>query len=269
MIIVRPVQYTSRVAQYRELFGALGLAELPPDQAGDATPHWAVFQTGSGRVGLHAVPAGDPLDGQASLGFETDELDAVADRLAASCGVRRFGRSGGQAIEAIAPDGLPLVFLAPTAGEASPELAELSALGLWLTADTGAATRVLQELGLDGRVRSETGGWFQASADGGGLAAVHDGSDEPTAELSFEYDGDVYALAERLESAGISCTVVDESYGRTLLVDRPGGGEPIWINERQTDLYGYVALGGRGPAVQSADRRGAAGFRSDSVRDCS
>ncbi len=31
----------------------------------------------------------------------------------------------------------------------------------------------------------------------------------------------------------------DATYGRTLLVDRPGGGEPIWINERQTDLYGY------------------------------
>ncbi|MFT3970552.1 MAG: hypothetical protein QM695_09790 [Micropruina sp.] len=257
MIIVRPMQYTSRVAQYRELFGALGLAEMPADQGGDATPDWTVFQAGSGRVGLHAVPDGDPLDGQAALGFETDELDAVAVRLAASCRVRRFGRSGGRAIEAIAPDGLSLVFLAPTAGEASPAFSAssevsvpfassaVSALGLWMTADTGRATRVLQELGLDGRVRSDSGRWFQASADGGGLAAVHEGGDEPRAELSFEYDGEVDALAERLEAAGIGCNVVDESYGRTLLVDRPGGGEPIWVNERQTDLYGYVALSGR------------------------
>ncbi|MFT3833684.1 MAG: hypothetical protein QM711_10250 [Micropruina sp.] len=57
-----------------------------------------------------------------------------------------------------------------------------------------------------GRVclRSESGGWFQASADGGGLAAVHDSSDEPNAELSFEHDGDVDALAERLGAAGIN-----------------------------------------------------------------
>ncbi len=246
MIIVRPVQYTSRVTQYRELFGGLGLAELPPDQAGDATSDWTVFQTGSGRVGLHAVPDGDPLDGQATLGFETDELDAVARRLAEVCRVRRFGRSEGRAIEATAPDGLPLVFLAPTAGDVSPDLAELSALGLWMTADTDRATRVLQALGLDGRVRSQRGGWFQASADGGGLAAVHEGGEEPSAELSFEYDGDVDAVAGRLDAAGIGCRVVDESYGRTLLVDRPGGGEPLWVNERQTDLYGYVALGERG-----------------------
>ena len=246
MIIVRPVQYTSRVAQYRELFGALGLAELPPDRSGDATPDWAVFQAGSGRVGLHAVADGDPLDGQASLGFETDELDAVAGRLAEVCQVRRFGRSDGRAPEAIAPDGLPLVLLAPTAAGVSAPLPELTALGLWMTGDVDGATRVLQALGLDGRVRSASGGWFQASADGGGLAAVHDSSDEPKAELSFEYDGDVDALAERLGAAGVICTVVDESYGRTLLVDRPGGGEPIWVNERQTDLYGYVALGGHG-----------------------
>ncbi len=245
MIIVRPVQYTSRVAQYRELFGAIGLAELPPDRAGDTTPDWAVFQAGSGRVGLHAVPNGDPLDGQASLGFETDALDAVAGRLAEICKVRRFGRSGGRAIEAIAPDGLPLVFLAPTAGQSSPPSPELAALNLWMTADVGGATRVLQALGLDDRVRSESGGWFQASADGGGLAAVHEGGDEPNAELSFEYDGDVDALAGRLSAAGIGCNVVDESYGRTLLMDRPGGGEPIWVNERQSDLYGYVALGER------------------------
>lgn len=243
MIIVRPVQYTSRVAQYRELFGVLGLAELPPDRAGDATADWTVFRAGSGRVGLHAVPAGDPLDGRASLGFETDQLDAVAERLAGTCDLRRFGRSGGRAIEATAPDGLALVFLAPTAGDVAPQKTELSALGLWMTADVAGAARVLQSLGLEGRVRSESGGWFQASADGGGLAAVHEGAAQPHAELSFEYAGDVDALAERLRAAGIGCSVVDESYGRTLLVDRPGGGEPIWVNERQTDLYGYVALG--------------------------
>lgn len=244
MIISRPVQYTSRVGEYRELLLALGLSELPRDDDGDATQAWWVFQAGSGRVALHAVDAGDALDGGAALGFETDELDAVADRLAGAAGiaeVRRFGRSGGKAIEATASDGLQLVLLAPTAGAATAEVPELASLGLWVTPDVPAAATVLGALGLTGTVASDGGGWFQATAGGGGLAAAHDGT-MASAQLSFEYDGDVEVLKARLEGRGAGCALVDESYGRTLLVDRPGGGDPLWINERQTDLYGYVAL---------------------------
>lgn len=242
MIIARPVQYTSDVAGYRALFEALGLVELPSDVDGDASPDWSVFQAGTGRVGLHAVDPGDPLDAGAALGFETDDLDGAADRLASLCAVRRFGRSGGRAVEAIAPDGLHLVLLAPTAGSAGPQVAELAALALWMTPATDTAIAVLSVLGLAGQVRSDSGQWFQAAADGGGLAAVHLGSGAPRAELSFEYDGDVALLQQRLEGAGIGSSLVDESYGRTLLVDSPGGGEPLWVNERQSDLYGYVTL---------------------------
>lgn len=241
MITVRPVQYTSDVTGYRTLFGALGLVELPPDVGGDATSDWSVFQAGSGRVALHRVDPGDPLDGVAALGFETDELDEVADRLAAVTSVRRFERSHGRAIEATAPDGLPLVLLAPTPTSATPEVSALAALGLWLTADTRRAIGVLKALGLRGDVRSESGAWYQARADGGGLAAVHDGRGAE-AQLSFEYAGEVTVLQQRLERSGVGTSLVDESYGRTLLVDRPDGGEPLWVNERQTDLYGYVAL---------------------------
>jgi len=241
MIIARPVQYTSRVAQFRELFLALGLAELPSDLAGDATAAWSVFQAGSGRVGLHAVDAGDPLDGAATLGFETDDLDGAAQRLAGTCTVRRFERSDGKAVESKAADGLQLVLLAPTAGQATPQVTELAALGLWFTPNVPGAVTVLQQLGLTGEVRSDSGQWFQARADGGGLAAVHDGA-AGKAQLSFEYAGDLAQLQRRLADRGVAADLVDESYGRTLLVARPGGGEPLWVNERQTDLYGYVAL---------------------------
>lgn len=241
MIIARPVQYTSDVVGYRRLFAALGLAELPSDVDGDATPDWSVFQCGSGRVGLHAVDSGDPLDGGAALGFETDDLDGAAERLAAVCDVRRFERSGGRAVEATAADGLHLVLLAPTAGDAAAGVVELASLGLWMTPSTAGAIGVLHALDLEGQVASDSGGWFQASADGGGLAAVHEAGDAH-AELSFEYDGDVETLHRRLADAGVTASLVDESYGRTLLVGRPGGGEPLWVNERQTDLYGYVAL---------------------------
>lgn len=241
MIISRPVQYTSDVAGYRALYLALGLVELPADSQGDGTADWAVFQAGSGRVALHVVESGDPLDGGAALGFETDDLDGAAERLAAVTEVRRFSRSDGKAISATAPDGLHLVLLAPTAGRTAAEVPELASLGLWVTPDTAAATAVVTALGLNGEVASTSGGWFQAAADGGGYCAVHSG-DQPAPQVSFVYDGDVEALHERLQAAGINSAVVDESYGRTLLVDRPGGGEPIWVNERQTDLYGYLAL---------------------------
>lgn len=241
MIVARPVQYTSDMHGYRALFAALGLVELPPDHAGDGTADWAVFQAGSGRVGLHAVEPGDPLDGGAALGFETDDLDGAAARLMAVCTVRRFGRSGGRAVEATATDGLALVLLAPTAGVVRADVSELASLGLWMTPQIGAAVAVLRALGLRGEVRSESGQWFQARADGGGLSAVHD-AEVARAELSLEFDGDLVVLQQRLDATGIGCSLVDESYGRTLLVDRPGGGEPLWINEKQSDLYGYVAL---------------------------
>lgn len=241
MMICRPVQYTSRIDEYRELLSALGLSALPSDQGGDGSADWSVFQAGSGRVALHRVDPGDPLDGAAALGFETDELDEAATRLAAVTSVRRFERSHGRAIEATAPDGLPLVLLAPTPGSSTPQVPALAALGLWLTADTQRAIGVLETLGLRGEMRSKSGVWFQARADGGGLAAVHDGG-SAVAQLSFEYAGDVTVLQQRLERSGVGTSLVDESYGRTLLVDRPVGGEPLWVNERQTDRYGYVAL---------------------------
>lgn len=243
MIISRPVQYTSRVDEYRALLRALGLVELPTEAETGGPDVWTVFQAGSGRVALHAVDAGDPLDGGAALGIETDELDAVAGRLARASGVEvhRFARSDGKAIEAVAADGQHLFLLAPTPGLVAAEVPELAALALWVTPDVAGAADVLSALGLRGTVASDGGGWYQASADGGGLVAAHDGT-AASAQLSFEYDGDVQALQGRLEAHGIGCALVDESYGRTLLVDRPDGGDPLWVNERQTDLYGYVAL---------------------------
>lgn len=230
MIISRPVQYTSDLAGYRRLFAALGLAPL--QQSGD----WSVYAAGDGRIALHRVDASDPLDGRAAVGFESDDLDAVVSAFGDAA--RRFTAENGVPGVAISGE-LEMVVLTPTPGTARGTDG-LRALGLWVSVDVGAAASALERLGLRAEVRSDAGRWVQLVADAG-LAAVHDG-EEPAAQVSFEFAGDVDELAARVKAAGVEAQVVDESYGRTLLVSRPDGGEPIWINERQSDLYGYTAL---------------------------
>ena len=67
--------------------------------------------------------------------------------------------------------------------------------------------------------------------------AVHRGEAEVV--LSFEWDGDVDRLSEVLKSRGFVSRVIDEAYGRSLRIDDPDGGVELWVNERQSDLYGY------------------------------
>lgn len=48
-------------------------------------------------------------------------------------------------------------------------------------------------------------------------------------------------LAENLARAGVKASVTDEAYGRALQLPTPDGGE-LWINQKQTDFYGYRNL---------------------------
>ena len=53
---------------------------------------------------------------------------------------------------------------------------------------------------------------------------------------------DLDQLSENLRAASIRATLIDETFGRTLRVehpDDPSTAAEIWINEPQTDLYGY------------------------------
>lgn len=230
MILSRPVQYTSDIDGYRVLLAALGLVLLAE------RPDWLVFAAGDGRVALHRVEPGDPLDGGAALGFESDDLDAVVAAFGARA--RRFLAGGDIPAVVVTDDELEIVVTAPTPGGTAGARG-VRALGLWVTPDVPRATAVLERLGLRQEIASDSGGWVQLAADAG-LAAVHHG-DRVGVQLSFGHDGDVDELAGRARAAGVGADVVDESYGRTLLIARPDGGEPVWVNERQTDLYGYTA----------------------------
>lgn len=107
-----------------------------------------------------------------------------------------------------------------------------------------AMARFLADAGLDVAVEGPRGQWFDCVA-GSGKVAVHEAaSSDPGAKpgettLSFEVS-DVEALCAHLVSVGDGEAVVwDEAYGRVLGARDPHGVQ-LWLDEVQSDTYGYV-----------------------------
>lgn len=111
------------------------------------------------------------------------------------------------------------------------------------TDDVPAMRRFLETIGLVPRIEAEAGGWVDM-VSGGGMVALHSAASSNTGgqpgqtTLSFEAD-DVDALASALSAAGCpGVSVHDESYARVLEVTDPLG-DPVVVDERSDDLYGY------------------------------
>ncbi|TDC51892.1 hypothetical protein E1212_10830 [Jiangella ureilytica] len=232
-LTVRPVRYTPRVEQWVDVVEALGGVAAG---AGDAArPGGVELALGGGRVAI--VRAGEPA---AELGFTTPDLPAVAEL----CERNELAAvSAGDRLVVTGPDGLRLHVdeqppRAPVPG-ADPAL---SALPLWYTPDVAGAAGVLSRLGLTVRISAHSGTWVDFAVPGGGLVAAH--GPEPTGvQLSFEYDGDVRGLADRLVRRGLAAAVVDENYGLTVRLPDPDGGPDIYVNEAQSDLHGFRRTG--------------------------
>lgn len=252
-LVIRPIRYTSRVAQMRDWATRLGMATLLD---GDS---WVVLGAGHGRLALHAAEPGDRFDGSTSLAVETDDLDAL----------ERVWSDAGMATRRI-DEHVPILFgSTPFGGEIAagvlspPPSGEhvdpgLSVMPMLVTSEVPAAADWFVSWGLRRRVTSDGGGWSDLGMpDGGGLVGIHHAdnlSSAPPPEAPTSGDGDlrevpvgltfehpdVEALLQRLLDAGLDgAHVVDEAYNRTLLVPCPDG-ETIWVNGEQTDLYGYT-----------------------------
>ena len=231
-LTVRPVRFSSNPAGWQQLIGALGGSQLPSD------PSWNLFALSSGRLAVHEVAADDPRHGLSRLVFETLSPAEFLEDLGALLPARLVDYTHGRQLEITGPDGAVLLVDEPaTAGDATGGGPRV--MPLWMTPDVDGAIAVLLTLGLQGRIKSDSGQWGDFTSDGGGMVAVHHGAVEFV--LSFE-DDDVTDLAGRLQAAGIQCRLIDESFGLTLRVPDPDGGDEIWINETQRDLYGYHAL---------------------------
>lgn len=253
MLRVRPVLKTPHEDAWVSLLEALGLQEISiGTQSSDPeTPRPRCFAADSGRVLLQPSSTF-----QTFLGFEVRDVQKFAQwTISDGTPVRlETAQSAGQEPEEqvtahlAAPDGMAFTAVPvdasitagtpPTSTQDLTSGTSLSVLALWNTPDVPGSAKTLENIGAKPDTSSNSGNWAQFRAKHGGYVAVHSGS-TPSTVLSFEYDGDLASYAAALRDAGLETDIIDEAYGRTLLVAHPDG-DQLWINERQTDLYGYT-----------------------------
>ena len=241
MLRVRPLHFTSRMDSWDRLLTALGMVRTE-DDAG-----WQVFDAGSGRLALHAVPEG-AQDGSTALAVEVGDLAEFARRtnLAAeedgAAPAELVTADHGESCRITAPDGFS--FLADKAAhaarcaDADPALA---VVGVWFTEDPASASRTLHQVGARPRPVPDQDDTADFTAKNGGVLLVRPASGTPRAGLGFEYQGTLDPLRERLTAAGFEVSLTEEAFGRTLHVAHPDADAAaashvpatLWISERR------------------------------------
>jgi hypothetical protein len=248
MLRVRPVHYTSRPEGWEERLVALRLVKTV-----DQGP-WREFDAGSGRLALHAAAAGQDVDGTTALGVEVGDLAEFARRtgLAAEESGKTTAElitaAHGESCRITSTDGFS--FLADKAAhgancaDADPALA---VVGVWFSADPGAAAMTLQDIGARFRPVPDADETADFTAKNGGVLMVRPASGGPRSGLGFEYDGDPGTLRARLTAAGFEVSETEEAFGRTLHVANPDAATPdaaegthpaahvpptLWISQR-------------------------------------
>jgi catechol 2,3-dioxygenase-like lactoylglutathione lyase family enzyme len=109
--------------------------------------------------------------------------------------------------------------------------------------DLAAAVRFYEALGLSAQARSRSGHWIELTAAGGELglhdaATAADGKGRVGVALNFIADEPLEDIERRLRVAGFppDGTIVDQEWGRSLLVAAPDG-TVIQIDEQDRELY--------------------------------
>lgn len=238
-LIARPIRFTSDIPAWQRIVEALGGALISEH------PGWLVYQLGSGRLALHAASDEQP-PGVTTLALETPVplTEAVPAAAAKGVPVTLEDSDHGPAGVVRAADGTHLWFDAPTPVETGSGQARdprLAVLQIWYGPDTSVPMSTVQGLGAQPRVVGDDGTWTDLTCAGGGLFGVH-AADVVGTELAFEWTGDVETAKTLLDAAGLESRLIDETYSRTLQIADPDGVKEIWINARQTDLYGYTLV---------------------------
>lgn len=233
-LTVRPIRFTADIPRWQTILETLGGVLISEH------PGWLVYQMGSGRVALHASHPDQPA-GMTTLPLETSTPvpEAVEQTAAAGVPIEISQEDHGLAGRVTASDGTSFTLDAATPGARSAQEPRLSVLSIWYTPAPEPARALVSGLGAQAHLLADDGVWSTFTCKGGGLMAVHQ-ADSVGAELAFEWDGDAEEVQATLEAAGIESVLIDETYARTVQITDPDGGEPVWVNERQTDLYGYA-----------------------------
>jgi catechol 2,3-dioxygenase-like lactoylglutathione lyase family enzyme len=109
--------------------------------------------------------------------------------------------------------------------------------------DLAEAQRFYQALGLTVETHSRSGHWIELTAAGGELglhdaAIAADGEGRSGIALNFVADEPLEVVEQRLRGAGFppEGTIVDQEWGRSLLVPAPDG-TIVQIDEQDRELY--------------------------------
>jgi catechol 2,3-dioxygenase-like lactoylglutathione lyase family enzyme len=109
--------------------------------------------------------------------------------------------------------------------------------------DLAEAVRFYEALGLTAQARSRSGHWIELAAAGGelglhGAAIAADGDGRTGVALNLVADEPLEAVERRLREAGFppEGTIVDQEWGRSLLVPAPDG-MIVQIDEQDRELY--------------------------------
>ena len=236
-LTARPIRFTADIPAWQRILETLGGVLISEH------PGWLVYELGSGRLALHASNEDQPA-GSTTLAVETSTPleEAVPAAAAAGAPIVATVLGHGPAGLVTAGDGTELTLDSPTPAPAdteAPGQPALSVMPIWYTPETRPAIAALTALGATLRTAGDDGTWTDLTCAGGGLLAVH-AADTVGAELAFEWAGDVESAQALLKAAGIESVLIDETYARTVQITDPDGGEPVWINEKMTDLYGYT-----------------------------
>lgn len=227
MLRARPIHYTSRPEQWATFLEALGLVKTVDDE------NWKEFDAGSGRLAVGHLEHGHPVDGYTLFSVEVGNLEEFARRTEDEGTQAEIHEAPyGTVVRISADDGFEF-FAFPaqrssegnwaTSTEADPALAVVTT---WVTPLVDFSADVLRNIGARPRTSDDESATF-TTKNGGILRLVH-GMDATNGDLSFEYDGELEPLLDRLTAAKIEARISEGA----LFVANPdavGGAAPASI----------------------------------------
>lgn len=226
MTVVQQIVYTGAPQRWWALAEALGFRA-----AYDPSPEWGEFEAGGILAVHHAID--EHPSGTCDVHLLVDDLELAASALSGFKTTRAEMAGVGEVLTVRAGSNVTVTV---SAGARVTPGGEVAVQPIWFQEDVSEARAILEALGLRAEIVAEHGGWVELVGDGGSVG-VHAGG--ARMGLGFFASGDLDALAARLTDAGFAASIVDEAYARTVRVLDPDGGDEVWINGVQEDLYGY------------------------------
>lgn len=255
-ITSRPIHFTSGPDAVIARLMALGLSKV----FDVANGHWQVFSApAGGRIGVHPVETGNPLDGTSRLGFEVPNIESFqaittkfATQIDPATGItanivetthgtalRITTKNSGKFLIDICPDDAVKAELRP-----GVEVSQM-----WFTPNTAEARQVIDLVGAAELVTTKGVGWLDTRSNGGGRTQIHY-ANSLHVSAGFMSAIPLEQLKVMVDAAGDNADIVDEAWGRYLAfapatnTETLAGldGELTWVNEEQTDYYGYQVI---------------------------